>query len=79
MATNSQQPAIQMQPMASTNILQAGYDPKARTLAVEFVGGGLYYHYQVPEEVWAGLRSAASAGRYYRMVIKDRFRFERMD
>ena len=79
MATNAQQPAIAMHAMASTNIESAGYDAKTQVLAVQFMGGGLYYHYNVPEEVWTGLRSAYSAGRYYRMVIKDRFNYERIE
>lgn len=79
MATNAQQPAIEMHTMASTNIESAGYDPKTSTLAVQFMGGGLYYYSGVPEEVWVGLRSAASPGRYHRMVIKDRFNYERID
>jgi hypothetical protein len=70
---------IQLHPIASTNISRAGYDAKTQTLAVAFIAGGLYYHYGVPEEVWVGLRSAASPGRYYRMAIKDRFKFERVE
>lgn len=79
MPTNT--PAIEMHPMASTNIAKAGYDAKTQTLAVEFVAGGTYYHYKVPEELWVGLRSAASPGRYYRMNLRDNnhYPFERID
>jgi hypothetical protein len=79
MATNAQQPAIPMQPIASTNIAEAGYDPATSTLRVRFMGGGLYDHYMVPEEVWAGLRTAASAGRYYATIIKNVFPYERVE
>jgi lysyl-tRNA synthetase class 2 len=68
-----------MRPMASTNIMEAGYDAKTGTLRIAFMGGGTYDHYKVPEEIWAGLRSAASPGRYYAMNIKGRFQYERMD
>ena len=42
-------PVMDMQPVKSTNIKEAGYDPETRTMAVQFASG-LYHYPDVPPE-----------------------------
>lgn len=48
----------------STMISAFGYDEDARALEVVFRRGGAYRYYDVPSEVFHGLRLAPSKGRY---------------
>lgn len=48
----------------STMISAFGYDEDARVLEVVFRRGGTYRYYDVPPNVFDGLRLAASKGRY---------------
>ena len=58
------------QPLRSTAIASAGYDPDTRTLEVEFVNGRTYTHPDVPQAVYDALVSAPSPGRFYTDNIK---------
>lgn len=67
-----------MQPVNSSNIAAIGYDPETQTLAIEFRSGGTYEYYDVPEQVFQGLRSAASHGQYFQNNIRGRYRYARL-
>ena len=47
----------------------AGYDPGTRTLVVLFTNGKAYQYQDVPPEVYQGLMSAESKGKYMRSEI----------
>ncbi len=57
-------------PVTSTTMSSIGYDQEARTLEIEFVGGEIYQYFEVPEEIYQGLLSAESKGRYFNLVVK---------
>ncbi len=61
----------------SSNLAGFGYEPKTLTLTVEFNNGGRYNYFEVPEQVYAGLRGASSKGQYLAQEIKNRFRYAR--
>jgi hypothetical protein len=69
-------PAVQLDHVfaRSTNLHSASYDSATSTLTILFRSGGLYAYDAVPPAVYAGLQSAASAGRYLNLWIKSRFR-----
>jgi hypothetical protein len=48
-----------------------GYDPRARTLEIEFNSGGIYQYNNVPDFVYSGLMSASSKGSYFHDNIKN--------
>ena len=50
--------------VSSTNIRSIGYDPKSRTMAVEFHNGGIYHYSDVPPEKHADLMTAPSIGNH---------------
>jgi KTSC domain-containing protein len=62
----------------SSMIRSVGYDELHSLLEIEFTSGKIYQYDAVPEEVYRGLMSAGSKGRYFEEQINDRFRYSRM-
>lgn len=54
----------------SSNLSGAEYDPDTGSLVVTFRSGGAYRYLSVPENVYEGLVSAPSPGRYLNEQIK---------
>lgn len=58
----------------SSAISRAEYSAITRTLSIWFAeSGGPYDYYGVPQDVYLGLLSAASAGQYFNAYIRDRY------
>lgn len=57
----------------SSNIRSASYNLAERILEITFSNGGTYQYRNVPQEVFAGLLQAPSAGRYVARQIKNRY------
>ncbi|WP_447761568.1 KTSC domain-containing protein [Sphingopyxis panaciterrae] len=55
----------------------AAFDAGESILCVRFRDSGTYFYFDVPEELFDGLCSAASTGAFFNERIKDRFRCER--
>ena len=62
----------------STNLKEAKYDEESKTLFVEFVHGGKYEFYNVPEEVYTKLIEAPSAGSYFFFNIRRKYQYKRI-
>lgn len=56
--------------VASSNLAEVAYDPEAMVLEVRFRGGGIYQYINVPRNVYDGLVSAASVGRFFDVNVK---------
>ena len=65
-------------PVNSTNIASIGYDSSSMTLEVEFVSGGIYQYFDVPENVYNELMSADSHGTFLNRQIKGYYRYARI-
>ena len=61
------------QPIESSVIVSAGYDPDTNTMDVEFVSGRVYRYFMIPAETFEALTKADSAGRYFNETIRERF------
>jgi len=61
------------QPIHSSVIVSAGYDPGTNTMDVEFVSGRVYRYFMIPAEMFEALVKADSAGRYFNETIRERF------
>lgn len=80
-------PAIDMQPVESSQIAAVGYDRDRGILAVRFNGkggkpGGLYHYRNFGDTDWQALQDAESKGSHFIRSIKphaDRYPFERID
>jgi len=56
--------------VSSSNLASVGYDAQTQTLEIEFLNGGIYQYYSVPENRYTGLMSASSKGEYFDAFIK---------
>ena len=61
--------------MPSTVIRHIRYEPGNRRLIVVFVSGRAYAYEDVPPDVFAAFRAAASRGAYFNEWIRDRYDF----
>ena len=61
---------MQRQPVISSNLVSVGYDPRTKTLEVEYHHSGVYRHFGIPEGVYTGLMNAASKGSYLDTFVK---------
>jgi hypothetical protein len=68
---------MQRQPVGSEAVNSIGYDPRRRTLAVEFRKGRVYEYLDVPEATYRELIEAESIGNFVSTRIKPYFRFRR--
>ena len=59
-------------------IRSVSYDERHSLLEIEFTSGKIYQYEAVLEEVYRGLMSAGSKGRYFEEQINGRFRYSRM-
>jgi hypothetical protein len=66
------------QQVSSSDLRSVGYDPIQSVLEIEFNSGGIYQYFNVPENVYHGLMTASSHGRYFHAHIKDHYRYVRL-
>jgi len=64
--------------VSSSTVASVGYDAETLTLEVEFIDGGLYQYFDVPEGEAEGLVGASSVGGYLNDNIKGRYRYARV-
>ena len=59
----------------NSSALHAGqFDPATGTLTLWFTSSAQGYdYYDVPIEVWEGLKTASSAGTYFNLYIRDQY------
>lgn len=62
-------------PVRSTTLRSIGYDAATRTLEAEFRTGRVYAYSGVPPELWLSLLATRSKGRFFNLLIRDRFGF----
>lgn len=56
---------MQREHVDSSMIRAVGYDPRQHLLEIEFNSGRVYQYSDVPQDVFKGLMSAESKGRYF--------------
>jgi hypothetical protein len=55
------------------------YDERARTLDVAYVNSGEYRYFDVEPEVHAWLSKVESKGKFVNRLVKEKYRYERLD
>ncbi len=58
-------------PVKSSNLVSVGYDPQQQILEIEFNTGSIYQYLNVPADLYNGLMSADSHGRYFDEHIRN--------
>ena len=66
------------QPVTSSNIASIGYDANSQTLEVEFLNGGVYQYFDVPQHIYDGIMNADSHGQYLAQNIKGVYRYSKV-
>jgi hypothetical protein len=64
---------MERQPLNSSAIRSAGYDPATKTMEVEFHSGGTYEWPNVAPEHFYGLINSTSAGQHFHKQIAPRY------
>ncbi len=65
-------------PVDSSMLARIRYDQDTMTLEVEFQGGRVYQHFDVPLQIFEGLRDADSHGKFFHAQIKGHYRYARV-
>jgi hypothetical protein len=66
-------------PVQSKGIDWVAYDEEAQTLYVHFGSSSTYRYFNVPPPVYAWLLRAPSKGKFVNRLVKDRYRYERLE
>ncbi|GAA4178541.1 KTSC domain-containing protein [Sphingobacterium ginsenosidimutans] len=66
------------QPVTSSNIASIGYDANSQTLEIEFLNGGIYQYFDIPQHIYDGLMSADSHGQYLAQNVKGAYRYSKI-
>lgn len=69
---------MQRQPVESSMLRSAGYDPERSILELEFNNGRIYRYFGVPQEVFAELLIAESKGQYFLAEVDDLYPYLRV-
>jgi hypothetical protein len=54
----------------SSDLASVGYDEQSLILEIEFNAGNVYQYFGVPKDIYDGLLSASSKGKYFHQYIK---------
>ena len=65
-------------PVASSNLVSVGYDPRSWTLESEFKDSGVYQYFDVPEVVHQELMQAGSKGTFFHTNVRDQYRYMKL-
>lgn len=63
----------------SSNLASVGYDAEKKFLDIEFVKGGLYRYFDVPENKFLEMLKSESLGKYFAAELKNTFTSERIN
>lgn len=64
--------------LKSSNLDWIAYDADKKILYVAFKSNTIYKYDDVPRDVFEGLRTAGSHGRYFAMRVKWKYKYERI-
>lgn len=67
--------AIEMIPVASSNVAEVGYDAAAQALHVRYLNNRTYVYSGVPEAVFQELLNAPSTGSFLNRVVKGAYAY----
>ncbi|ADK16190.1 KTSC domain-containing protein [Clostridium ljungdahlii] len=65
-------------PVTSSDLNSVGYDPTSQTLEIQFNSGGVYQYFGVPSNIYEGLMTAPSHGKYFHAYIKNNYSWRKL-
>jgi hypothetical protein len=69
---------MERQSVQSSNIAEIGYDSDLSVLEIKFLDGSVYQYLGVPEDIFQGIMSAPSHGKYFHQYVKDKYNFKKI-
>lgn len=60
---------VEMFPVASSRIIEMGYDGDTATVYVRFTSGASWCYMNVPQDVWEQFVASSSKGRFIKEVL----------
>ena len=66
-------------PVESSDVVSIGYDPKDRTLEIEFREDRIYQYYEVPQDIYDAFLRANSFGGYFNSYINGYYRYRKVE
>lgn len=63
--------------LKSSRIKSAEYNDSTEVLTIEFVKGGRYKYFSVPEHIYNGLIKSNSPGNYFDTAIKLKYKYKK--
>jgi hypothetical protein len=69
---------VERQPVVSSNVASIGYNAETYVLEVEFSNGHIYQYFDVPQNVYTEIMSAASIGSYLNSYVRREYRYTRI-
>ncbi len=69
---------MKRQAVESSNLASVGYDAENEILEVEFIHGGIYQYFDVPENVFEELMNADSHGVYFSANIRNDYEYQKL-
>ena len=64
--------------MPSSVVAEIKYDKLSHTLRIIYVSGTMYDYKNVPEEIYASMKTASSKGTFLNQNIKGKYEFEKV-
>jgi hypothetical protein len=68
-----------METVNSKGIKWVRYDERTRTLDVAYTSSGEYRYFDVGPEVYTWLMKAESKGKFVNRLVKEKYRYERLN
>lgn len=75
---NQEEKLLNRTPTTSSNIASIGYESDSQTLEIEFLNGGVYQYFDVPQHIYRDLMDANSIGQYHAQNIKGVYRYSKV-
>jgi hypothetical protein len=69
----TEQFAIELKPVVSSNLKAIGYDAATKTLAVQFANG-VYTYTDVSPELFESFQDSESKGKFFQQYIRPKFK-----
>jgi len=63
--------------LKSSRIKSVEYNDSTEALIIEFVKGGRYKYFSVPDVIYQGLISSSSPGAYFDNFIKTKYNYKK--
>jgi len=70
---------MQRIPVESSDLVAIGYDPKSRTLEIEFKENRVYQYYDVEPAIHERFMKADSYGQYFYAFVNGHYRYKRLE